>query len=181
MEDAELPLVVRVFGADSAPCVGEIAVVVTHPVRHHPVPGVEEQQVAVQPPPLVEVAPVVQSHCCVEPQTVQGVLAVQRAVALRRGDVDWGTAGVADVGTRGQQGRGLDPVWSIESQPGVETVHTVGGGLVSQAGGRVANVELGVDPLLLLSGVEYKVVSTILPSNININQTKLRDYDTTIT
>ena len=63
----------------------------------------------------------------------------------------------------------------------METVRTVGGGLVSQAGGRVANVELGVDPLLLLSGVEYKVVSTILPSNININQTKLRDYDTTIT
>ena len=55
----------------------------------------------------------------------------------------------------------------------MEAVRTVGGGLVSQAGGRVANMELGVDPLLFLGRVEYEVVSSILPSDIIINHSKL--------
>ena len=88
VEDAHLPPVVCVFRTDAAPGMGEIAVVVAHLVCHHPVPGLQEQEVAVQPQPLVEIAPVVDAHCRVEPQTVAGVLAVEGAVGLRCGDVD---------------------------------------------------------------------------------------------
>ena len=88
MEDAELPLTGCVLRTYTTPGVREIAVVVAHLVRHHPVPGLQEQQVPVQPQPLVEVAPVVDAHCRVEPQTVAGVLAVEGAVGLRCGDVD---------------------------------------------------------------------------------------------
>ena len=176
--DTQLPVVVRVFRTDGAPGVGEIAVVVTHLVRHHPVPRVQEHEVALQPRPLVEIPPVVDPDCRVEPQTVPGVLAVQggrlRLTPLRPGDLHRGAAGGGDVGAGGQQVGGLDPVRPIECQPGVETFHTVRGDLVSQAGGRVANMELCVDPLPFLGRVEYEVVTTVLPSHININNTKHR-------
>ena len=121
---------------DGASCVREIAVVVANLVRHHPVPGVQEHQVALLPLLLVEIAPVVDPHGCVETQTVPGVRAVQGAVglaSLRRGDLHRGAADVGDVGTGGQEVRGLDPVRPIEGQPGVETVQTECGHLVSQA------------------------------------------------
>ena len=169
VEDAQLPVVVRVFRTDGASCVREIAVVVTNLVRHHPVPGVEEEKVALHPQLLVEISAVVDPHCRVETQTVPGVRAVQGHLGLaplRGGDLQPGAAGGGDVGTGGQQVRGLHPVRPIEGQPGVGTVHTGGGHLISQASGRVANMELGVDPLLFLGGIEYKVVTTLLPSHI---------------
>ena len=153
----------------------EIAVVVANLVRHHPVSGVQEQEVALHPRLLVEIAAVEDPHCCVETQTVSGVRAVQGHLGLApllRGDLHRGAAGGGDVGTGGQQVRGLNPVRPIEGQPGVGTVHTGGGHLISQASGRVANMELGVDPLLFLGGIEDKVVTTVLPSHSNISITQ---------